>query len=73
MTLDRYLAAPGAKTLTALSLELGVSKGRLSQLRHSKDWAADLALKIEAATDGALNASLLSQVVARAREGQEAA
>jgi hypothetical protein len=73
MTLDRYLATSGAKSLTALSLEIGVSKGRLSQLRHSTDWAPDLALKIETATDGALNASLLSQVVARARDGQEAA
>jgi hypothetical protein len=73
MTLDRYLATEGAKSLTALSIELSVSKGRLSQLRHSKDWPPDLALKIEGATDGALNASLLSQVVARAREGQEAA
>lgn len=68
MTLDQYLAKDGAKTLTALSLEIGVSKGRLSQLRHATDWPPDLALKVEAAVGGALDASALSQVVARARE-----
>ncbi len=72
MTLDRYLAIEGSKTLTALSLEIGVSKGRLSQLRHATDWPPDLALSVEQATEGALNASFLSQVVARAREGQAA-
>lgn len=67
MTLHRYLGTKGAKSLTALSLELGVSKGRLSQLRHLKDWPPELALKVEKATDGKLNASALSAVVADAR------
>lgn len=67
MTLSDYLTAPGAKTLTALSLEVGVSKGRLSQLRDLTEWPAELALKIEKATDGALNATDLSKVVADAR------
>ena len=67
MTLDTYLTAPDAKSLTALSLEIGVSKGRLSQLRNATEWPPELALKVEAATSGALNASLLSCVVAQAR------
>lgn len=67
MTLDGYLETTGAKTLTALSLEVGVSKGRLSQLRHAKEWPAELALRVEDATQGALNAAELSPVVARAR------
>jgi DNA-binding transcriptional regulator YdaS (Cro superfamily) len=67
MTLDAYLSQPKAKSLTALSLEIGVSKSRLSQLRHETTWPPELALKVEAATDGALNASFLSDVVARAR------
>lgn len=67
MTLDTYLASPNAKSLTALSLELGVSKSRLSQLRNLKEWPPELALKIEKATDGALSASFLSDVVAKAR------
>lgn len=67
MTLSDYLNAPGAKTLTALSLEVGVSKGRLSQLRDLTEWPPELALKIEKATDSALNATDLSKVVADAR------
>jgi DNA-binding transcriptional regulator YdaS (Cro superfamily) len=67
MTLDIYLTLPGAKSLTALSAEIGVSKSRLSQLRASTSWPPELALKAEAATGGALNASILSDVVAQAR------
>jgi hypothetical protein len=67
MTLDAYLKKRGAKSLTDLSRELSVSKSRLSQLRFETTWPPDLALKIEAATAGAMNASKLSEVVARAR------
>ena len=73
MTLDTYQNRKGAKTLTALAAEMGVSKGRLSQLRSKTDWPAELALAAEAATGGALNASLLCPVVARARETGAAA
>lgn len=70
MTLDAYLEPEGAKSLTALSIEVGISKGRLSQLRNvTGAWPPELALKIEAATDGALDASILSSVVAQARQG----
>lgn len=72
MTLDTYLKRDDAKSLTALSVEIGVSKGRLSQLRDALDWPPDLALRIEDATAGALNASLLSPTVAKARQGQAA-
>lgn len=67
MTLDAYLAADGAKTLTSLSLEMGVSKGRLSQLRRSVEWPPELALKVERATIGKLDAAALSRIIAEAR------
>ena len=66
MTLHNYLN-DSKRTLTEVALAAGVSTGRLSQLRHATSWPADLALKIEAVTDGALNASFLSDTVAKAR------
>lgn len=66
-TLDTYLKSPGAKSLTALSAELDISKGRLSQLRNADEWPPELALKVEQATAGALNAAKLSHLVAKAR------
>ena len=73
MTLDDYLSRADALSLTALAAELGVSKGRLSQLRRSTDWPAELALAVESKTGGALNASLLCPVVAKARQTGAAA
>ena len=70
-TLDTYLNTEGAPTLTALSAAIGISKGRLSQLRHSTEWPADLALKVEAETKGLVNASVLSATVAMARKRKE--
>ncbi|WP_257541081.1 hypothetical protein [Sphingobium sp. CFD-1] len=67
MTLDAYLKRKGAINLTTLSDKIGISKGRLSQLRKSKDWPPELALKVEAATGGVMNASKLSVIVAMAR------
>lgn len=69
MTLSTYLAGEGAMTLTDLSIKMGVSKGRLSQLRDATDWPPDLAMKAEDATHGALNASNLSPTIAKARAG----
>lgn len=60
-------------SLTALAAELGVSKGRLSQLRHERDWPVELALAAESKTGGALNASNLSALVAKARQTGAAA
>lgn len=68
MTLDTYLRQPDAQTLTALSAAIGVSKGRLSQLRNVTEWPPELAMKAEAATRGALDASTLSPIIAQARE-----
>jgi DNA-binding transcriptional regulator YdaS (Cro superfamily) len=68
MTLDQYLKRDDAPTMTALAEKIGVSTGRLSQLRDKTDWPPDLALKAEAATGGALSASGLSDVIARARK-----
>ncbi len=69
MTLSEYLSRDDAMSLTELSVKLGVSKGRLSQLRDATDWPPDLAMKAEEATEGALDASVLSPTVARARAG----
>ena len=68
MTLTQYLETEGAPSLTELSARLRVSKGRLSQLREATDWPPDLALKAEEETAGALNASDLSPIIARARK-----
>lgn len=73
MNLNEYLLRKDALTLTALASELGISKGRLSQLRHAVDWPPELALAAESKTGGALNASALSPVVARARQTGAAA
>jgi transcriptional regulator with XRE-family HTH domain len=73
MTLDAYLRRPEAMSLTQLAAEIGVSKGRLSQLRNSTDWPAELALSAESKTGGALNASVLCPLVAKARQTGAAA
>lgn len=73
MNLDAYLAGKHAMSLTDLARELGVSKGRLSQLRKSTDWPPELALAVESKTGGALNASILSPTVAKARQTGAAA
>ena len=66
-TLDDYLRRKDAKRVTELSQELGVTAGRISQLRNATEWPPELALKIETATNGFLSASKLSQVIAAAR------
>lgn len=73
MTLDQYFTRPGSLRLTDLSKAIGVTKGRLSQLRHSKDWPGSIALAVERATDGAVNASDLSPVVREARATSQTA
>lgn len=73
MTLDTYLSREGAMSLTALAIAMGVSKSRLSQLRKSKEWPAELALSVESKTGGALNASSLSPTIAKARQTGAAA
>ena len=66
-TLDDYLRTKGSKRVIVLAKELAVTPGRVSQLRFATEWPADLALKVEAATDGYLNASKLSVTIAKAR------
>jgi len=73
MTLDAYLKRPDAMSLTQLATEMGVSKGRLSQLRNSTDWPPELALVAESKTGGALSASILSALIAKARQTGAAA
>jgi|TARA_R100000479_G_scaffold176487_1_gene131301 DNA-binding transcriptional regulator YdaS (Cro superfamily) len=67
-TLDTHLAREGAPSLTALAAKVGVSKGRLSQLRHSNEWPPELAMAVEKATGGELDAGELSPIVAQARK-----
>lgn len=68
MKLSQYLDRDGAMSLTDLSIKLGVSKGRLSQLRDAIDWPPDLALKAEEHTEGVLDAAFLSPTIHRARK-----
>lgn len=72
MLLDTYLKRDGSLSLTELSVRIGISKGRLSQLRNAVDWPPELALKAEEETHGALDASFLSAVVAKARQDRAA-
>lgn len=67
MTLHQYLELPEALSRGELCEALGVSQGRLSQLRHSTAWPPELALKAEEATGGLLSANDLSAVIAKAR------
>ncbi len=60
-------------SLTVLASEIGISKGRLSQLRNSTDWPPELALAAESKTGGALSASTLCPVIAKARQTGAAA
>lgn len=68
MTLSQFLDTGGAPSLTDLAEKIGISKGRLSQLRDSVEWPPDLALKAEEQTKGALDAARLSPIIARARQ-----
>jgi DNA-binding transcriptional regulator YdaS (Cro superfamily) len=68
MTLSEYLKREGAPSLTDLSISLGISKGRLSQLRDATDWPPELALEVEKQTAGGLDAAALSPIIARARQ-----
>lgn len=71
MELEAYLSRPDALSPTDLAKVIGVSKGRLSQLRketrEGREWPPELALKAETATAGQLSASALSSIIAQAR------
>lgn len=68
MDLETYLSRPDAMSLTDLAKVIGISKGRLSQLKNEgKEWPPELALRAEQLTDGALSASALSNIIAQAR------
>tara|TARA_Y100000114_G_scaffold153717_2_gene174288 strand:+ start:37853 stop:38092 length:240 start_codon:yes stop_codon:yes gene_type:complete len=75
MTLEEYLAAPGAMNLTELSEAVQVSKGRLSQLRakdgEAPDFPPELAMKLERVTGGMIDASAVSSIVKDARAPRE--
>ena len=67
MRLSQYLERRGAAA--ELSTKLGVSEGRVSQLKtKAGDWPAELALLAERETGGELDAAELSSIIARARQ-----
>lgn len=68
LSLSQFLDTAGAPSLTDLAEKIGISKGRLSQLKSETDWPPDIALKIEAATNGAIDASAVSTIIQRARQ-----
>lgn len=70
MTLDDYLKRDDTPNLTELAEMVGVSKSRISQLRGEPDLAPEMALRLERATNGMLDASALSKIVADARAGE---
>ena len=72
MTLSDYFSRDGSMNLTRLADKIGVTKGRLSQLRDSQEWPPEIALRVEEATEGTLDAAKLSPIVARAREAKAA-
>lgn len=65
MDIKTYIIESGI-TATEFARKLGITPGRLSQLREGP-WPAELALTAETVTDGRVSASALSPVVARAR------
>jgi hypothetical protein len=72
MELATYLSRPDAMNRSQLAAAIGVSKGRITQLKD-KPWPPELALAAERVTQGALDAAMLSPVVAQARATGEAA
>ena len=72
MTLSTYFERPEAMNASQLAAAIGISKGRMSQLKD-KPWPPELALVAERVTQGALDAGALSPVIAEARRTGEAA
>lgn len=69
MTLTEYLKKSDSLTASQLASSLGVSAGRITQLKaDGADWPAHLAMDAEKLTEGALDAAKLSSAVKRARE-----
>jgi DNA-binding transcriptional regulator YdaS (Cro superfamily) len=67
MSLKQYFERPDAMNASQLAAKIGISKGRMSQLKD-KPWPPDLALAAEKATEGLLDAGALSPIIAEARE-----
>ena len=69
MTLTEYLKKSDSLTASQLASSLGVSAGRITQLKaDGADWPAHLAMDAEKITEGALDAAKLSSAVKRARK-----
>lgn len=67
MTLKAYFQRPDAISASKLAGKIGISKGRISQIRNGEPCPAEIALAIERETGGVIDAADLSQVVADAR------
>ena len=68
-TIDDFLILkPSRMPLKELAERCKVSSGRISQLRHAQTIPPELALDLEDATEGFLDAAELSPVIARARQ-----
>lgn len=67
MDFAQYLASDHALSLTEIANRTGVSLGRISQLKRSGAWTPEMALAVEQATDGVVDASQLNDTIKRAR------
>lgn len=67
MTIREYLSRPGSLSRADLSKELGISRGRLTQISDRDDLPPHLALKLEKVTRGAVCAADVSTLIAEAR------
>lgn len=68
MDLKQYLESEGALTALALSRIVGVTPGRITHVKVGMGCSPDLALKIEEATGGLVDAGKIAPVVKKARE-----
>jgi len=65
--IDDFLRLKHSMSVKALAEACNVSPGRISQLRHADSVPPELALDLEVATGGFLDAGDLSPVIKRAR------
>jgi DNA-binding XRE family transcriptional regulator len=67
-TIKQYRAEKGL-TLEAFAASVGKSKGHMHEVENSMQCSAKLALAIEAATEGVVDAASLNDEIATARSG----
>lgn len=67
LTITQYRKA-NELTLEAFAALVGKSKGHMSEVENTMRCSANLALKIETATGGKVNAAMLNEDIASARK-----